>query len=155
MKARSRFVSLAIVLIIVAAALGYYLTHRPGSTSAITIGTILPLTGDLSSYSVDWRKALELAVEQQNGKGGIDGKKLVLVVEDSRGVAAQALAAFNKLADVDHVIACVGPITSPEVLSVAPMANAKHIPIISPSATSVDITHAGPYIFRTINVDSV
>jgi branched-chain amino acid transport system substrate-binding protein len=155
MTSRSRFALIALVVVVAAVIIGYYVTHRSTDTSTITIGAVLPLTGDLSNYSVASRKALELALEQQNAKGGINGKQLALTVEDSRGVAAQAVSAFNKLVDVNRAVACVGPITSPEVHSVAPVANQKHVSIISPSSTSVDITNAGPYVFRTINVDSI
>lgn len=121
----------------------------------IKIGAILPLTGDLSSYGVDTRKALEMAVEELNARGGIDGRRLMLVAEDSRGSSATAVSAFSKLVDVDRVYGVLGPITSAEVLSVAPVANSKRVPIISPSATSPDITDAGDYVFRTINADIV
>jgi branched-chain amino acid transport system substrate-binding protein len=154
MTSRSRYALIALILVMAAVVIGYFVTRR-SDTSAITIGAVLPLTGDLSNYSVASRKALELALEQQNAKGGINGRKLALTVEDSRGVAAQAVSAFNKLVDFNHIVACVGPITSPEVLSVGPVANQKHVSIISPSSTSVDITNAGPYLFRTINVDSI
>jgi branched-chain amino acid transport system substrate-binding protein len=131
----------------------------PAAPADIVIGAILPLTAapptDLSSYGVDTRKAVELAADQQNRKGGINGAKITLKIEDSQGAAAKAVGSLHKLADVDKAVACVGPITSPEVLAVAPIANQKRVPIISPSATSVDITTAGEHIFRTINVDTI
>ena len=51
----------------------------------IKIGAILPPTGNLSSYGVDSRKALELAVEKLNKTGGIDGRLISLIIEDSQG----------------------------------------------------------------------
>lgn len=155
MRARKRVALVVLLLAALVVAAGCWGSGGNGGQATITIGSILPLTGDLSNYSVDSRKALELALEQQNAKGGVAGKKLALVVEDSRGVAAQAVSAFNKLTDVDRAVACVGPITSPESLSVAPIANAKRVPVISPSSTTVDLTQSGPYVFRTINVDTV
>lgn len=157
MNKKNQYILLVALCLLAVAAVttGCYLTQKQPDPSVITIGAILPLTGELSSYSTGPRKALELAVEQQNVNGGINGKKLALVIEDSRGNSAQAVTAFNKLADIDNAVACIGPITSPEVLSVAPVANSKQMSIISPSSTSVDITPAGDYVFRTINVDSI
>lgn len=124
-------------------------------TNVIKVGAILPLTGDLASYGVDTRKALELAEEQINLKGGIDGKNVKVIFEDSKGTSALAATAINKLTSVDKVIGILGPITSPEVLSISPIANSNKTPIISPSSTSIDISKAGPYVFRTINADNI
>jgi len=121
----------------------------------IKIGAILPLTGDLSSYGVDTKLALELAVKQENEKGGIDNKKIVLIIEDSEGKAENATKAANKLINVDKVISILGPLSSPEVLAIAPIANKNRIPIISPSSTDNAITDAGDFVFRTINADYI
>jgi branched-chain amino acid transport system substrate-binding protein len=154
---KNRKALLAIVAVVVVAVVGWliYRAYVSPREEVIKIGAILPLTGDLSSYGVDTRKALELGVEEINRGGGVQGKKIALMVEDSRGVAAQAVNAFTKLVDVNGVVGILGPITSAEVLSVAPIANAKKIPIISPSATSPDVSDAGEYVFRTINADEV
>lgn len=121
----------------------------------IKIGAILPLTGDLSSYGVDTKKALELAVMEINSNDLLNDKKVKIIIEDSQGSPRLATNAFNKLIEHDKVIGVLGPITSPEVLAIAPIANSKQIPIISPSSTNVDITNAGDYVFRTINADNI
>jgi len=121
----------------------------------IKIGAILPLTGDLSSYGVDTKLALELAVKQKNNNGGINGKKVVLVIEDSKGQTKEASIAANKLIIIDKVIAILGPITSPEVLVIAPICNKNKVPLISPSSTDNAISNAGEYVFRTINADNI
>ncbi len=123
--------------------------------NVIKVGAILPLTGDLASYGVDTKRALELAAEEWNQKGGVAGKKIQIIFEDSKGNSSLAAIAMNKLTAVDNVIGVLGPITSPEVLSVAPIANTSQKPLISPSSTSINITKAGPYIFRTINADNI
>ena len=124
-------------------------------SESIKIGAILPLTGNLASYGVGTRNAIELAVSQFNNHGGINGKKIELIVEDSKGEPKIAVSAANKLINNDNVQGILGPITSPEVLSIAPIVNNDKIPMISPSATSVDISSAGDYVFRTINSDVV
>lgn len=121
----------------------------------IKIGAILPLTGDLSNYGVDTKLALELAVKQENERGGIDNKRVVLIIEDSQGKPENASRAVNKLINIDNVIAILGPLSSPEVLAVAPIVNKSKIPLISPSSTDNSITNAGEFVFRTINADYV
>ncbi len=125
------------------------------SERTVKIGAILPLTGNLASYGVDTRKAVELAVEQLNNQGGLNGKKIIVVFEDSQGQSSKAVNICKKLIEIDKVIGILGPITSPEVLSISPLANRGKVPIISPSSTSVDISNAGEYVFRTINADNI
>ena len=146
MKTNQRvLVAIAIAVLIAVALITYIaLSDRSPTMDTLIIGAVLPLTAapptDLSSYGVDTRKALELALEQQKAKGDIAGGTLELKIEDSQGHAAKAVSAFTKLVDIDGAVACLGPITSPEVLSLAPIANQKRVPIVSPSSTSVDIT---------------
>ena len=131
-------------------------TKKSGEESkVIKVGAILPLTGNLSNYGVDTKKALELAVELYNKKNADKKQSVKCIFEDSQGKAKNAISACKKLIDVDGVIAIMGPITSPEVLSIGPLVNNRKVPMISPSSTSVDISKSGSYVYRTINADNI
>lgn len=144
-----------LIAIIFSFFIGFACNDSGRDKESLKIGAILPLTGDLASYGVDTKRSIDLALKQYNEKGGILGKKIELVIEDSQGKTESATKAINKLITIDKVIAILGPLSSQEVLAIAPIANKNKIPIISPSSTDNSISMAGEYIFRTINADYV
>ena len=119
----------------------------------IKIGAILPLTGDAALYGENAKNAIELAKDEVNNSGGIQGRKLEIIYEDSQARADMAVSSANKLINVDHVQAIIGGMASSEVMAMAPIMNSNKVILISPSATSHDITDSGDYIFRTIVSD--
>lgn len=75
--------------------------------SSVKIGVLLPMTGSSANYGDLMRKGAELAAENVNRNGGIDGKKLELVFEDSKGQPKDGVAALNKLIASDKVPAAL------------------------------------------------
>jgi branched-chain amino acid transport system substrate-binding protein len=120
----------------------------------ITIGAIIPLTGDAGSYGVALKKGMDVALEAINATGGIDGKKLAIVFEDSQADPAKAVAAFNKLRSIDSVPMVLGDMFSAGTLAIAPIAERNKIVLLSPSASAVDLTKAGDYVFRIYPSDT-
>lgn len=80
--------------------------------------------------------AAQLAVNEINGKGGIDGKKLSLIIQDEGPTAATALYAVHKLIDEQKVQVIIGCTTSDAVMNVGPYLASKGVLLVSPSATS-------------------
>ena len=113
------------------------------------IGAMDALTGVAESYGNPLHRAKLLAVEEINAAGGIDGRELKLVVEDSKCAAQDAITAYNKLTDVDGVRIILGTTCSSSMLGAAPLAEKEGVVLLSASATSPDIASAGDYIFRT------
>ena len=107
------------------------------------------MTGVGESYGNPLLQSKLLAMEEINAAGGINGRKLELIVEDSKCVAQDAITAYNKLTDVDGVKIILGTTCSGAMLGVAPLAEKEGVVLLSPSATSPDIASAGDYIFRT------
>ena len=107
------------------------------------------LTGVAESYGNPLHRAKLLAVEEINAAGGIDGRELQLIVEDSKCAAQDAITAYNKLTDVDGVRIILGTTCSSSMLGAAPLAEKEGVVLLSASATSPDIASAGDYIFRT------
>ena len=116
----------------------------------VKIGAILPLTGDAALYGEICKSAADLAVEDINAKGGIRGRQLAIIHEDSQADPKLAVSAANKLISVDKVSAIMGAMGSSEVLALAPILNEKKVVLVSPAATSHKISDSGDYIFRTI-----
>lgn len=120
----------------------------------VRIGLLLPLTGDATSVGVPMQKAALMAVEEINAGGGVLGQPIEFVSEDGKCEPAAAAASAQKLINVDKVKIVFGGACSGEMLAAAPIAEEGQVLLISPSATSPDITKAGDYIFRTIASDA-
>ncbi|MDE2718473.1 MAG: ABC transporter substrate-binding protein [Chloroflexota bacterium] len=119
------------------------------SDEPFTIGAMDALTGVAESYGNPLHQAKLLAVEEINAAGGINGRELKLIVEDSKCGAQDAITAYNKLSDVDGVKIIMGTTCSGSMLGAAPLAEKDGVVMLSASATSPDIATAGDYIFRT------
>ena len=119
------------------------------SEEPFVIGALSSLTGVGESYGVPLSQSKLLAVDEINAAGGINGRMLELIVEDSKCTANDAITAYRKLTDVDGVKIILGATCSGGTLGVAPIAEKDGVVILSPSSTSPDITFAGDYIFRT------
>ncbi len=101
----------------------------------IPIGCVLSLTS-APAAGPNLLKAAQYAVDEINGRGGLDGKKLRLVVEDQGPSAATALYAIHKLVEEQKIQVMIGCDTSEAVLTAGPYLESKGVLLVSPSATS-------------------
>lgn len=121
----------------------------PAATAGdIKIGLLFSQTGPISSYGVPMRKAAEYAVSAINAKGGINGNKLVLVVEDDESTGAAFINGLHRAVDQEHVLALVGPIVSGMVKAGGPIVKRSGVVMFTPTATAPDLTKDNPYVFR-------
>ena len=118
------------------------------------IGVMDSLTGVGESYGNPIVNAKQLAANEINAMGGINGRMLELVIEDSKCNAQDAITAYRKLTDVDGVRIILGTTCSGAMLGAAPLADEDGVILLSPSATNPDISVAGDYIFRTAISDA-
>ena len=125
------------------------------ATNEVKIGFIGPLTGDYANYGTLCKQAVEMAIEEQNAKGGINGATIKLYAEDSEGDPQKALAAMEKLSSSDKVCAIIGPVLTGEAFSVAERVQAEGIVMITPSASHKDITSIGDCVYRTTPSDGL
>ena len=107
------------------------------------------LTGPGETYGTVSVQAKQMAADEINAAGGINGRMLELIVEDSKCSAQDAITAYNKLTDVDGLKIILGTSCSGAMLGAAPLAEADGVVLFSGLATNPDIAHAGDYIFRT------
>ncbi|MFQ6118849.1 MAG: ABC transporter substrate-binding protein [Methanosarcinales archaeon] len=119
----------------------------------IKIGVLLPLTGDLGPIGEGMKKGAELAVFEINQQGGINGRNVSLIVEDTGTDPSKAAEAARKLIDVDKVQVIVGAAASSCTLAAAQIAEKNKVVMVSPASTSPKITEAGDYIFRNVGSD--
>ena len=119
------------------------------------IGVMESLTGPGETYGTVAVQAKEMAVDEINAAGGINGRMLELIVEDSKCNAQDSITAYNKLTDVDGVKIILGTSCSGAMLGAAPLAEAEGVILFSGLATNPDIANAGDYIFRTSLSDAL
>ena len=151
--------TLALVLVALIAMFSVFANGGSESTSAssdtYTIGFIGPLTGDNANYGIRCSNAARLAIDEINAAGGIDGKQLALIAENSLGTVDGAIAAYEKLVYSDNVCAIIGPVFTSPALAVAQRCYEDGIVMVSPSATHKDVTAVGDYVYRTVPSDSL
>ncbi|MGB9798311.1 MAG: ABC transporter substrate-binding protein [bacterium] len=119
----------------------------------IKIGVILPLTGLQSTFGQSVRKGVDLALEEINKSGGILGKQVECIIEDDESKSDEAQTVAMKLLTKDKVKLVIGEVVSSSTLAIAPLCQRYKIPLITPSATNVDVTKTGDFIFRTCFTD--
>ena len=123
------------------------------SSDVIKIGVIAPLTGDLAQYGTPAKDGFQLKVDEINAAGGINGKKIELVIEDNKGDVNESVSIFKKLKGQDKVDMIVGPIISSTSNAVAPLAQQGKVVMITPTGTNIDITKGRDFVFRTTFTD--
>lgn len=121
-------------------------------SSTIKVGGMGPLTGSAAMYGITVDKGAKLAFEEINANGGVLGKKFEYISLDEKADPIEAVNAYNKLTD-EGVVTILGSVTSKPTLAVAELAAQDGIPMITPTGTQINITDAGPNIFRVCFTD--
>ena len=122
-------------------------------SDVIKIGVIAPLTGDVAQYGVAVKEGVELKVAEINNAGGVNGKKIELIVADSKGDSQEAVNIFKKMVSQDKVNLVIGEVISSASLAIADLAQNAKVPMISASATNLDVTKGKDFVFRTTFTD--
>jgi branched-chain amino acid transport system substrate-binding protein len=135
--------------------------RRDGSTGGgsgegggpIKVGVYLDLSGQTSSFGQSTKNGIEMARDEINNAGGINGRKIELVIEDEQGEPGKVTTVVTKLLRQDGVVALLGEVASTNSLTAAPKAQEAKIPMITPSSTNPEVTRKGDYIFRVCFID--
>lgn len=128
------------------------------NSDVIKIGINYELSGNVATYGQSSVEGIELAIEEINAAGGINGKKIETVKYDTKSEPAEATTLATKLMTKDKVVAVLGPATSGSFKAEIPVAIKHKIPVASGSATAddvtVDKTGLKEYAFRICFSDS-
>lgn len=124
----------------------------------IVVGVNAELTGNVANYGKSMKSGFELAVEELNKAGGINGKKVRIVEADNKSEPSESGNAATKLVTQDKVIAVVGPATSGAVAASEPILTGAKVPLIAPCATAPEITltkdgKTKQFVFRACFID--
>jgi len=141
-----------IILVIVVGAIWYAVSREP-EEEVIKIGVIVVLSGDAAIYGEDARKGLDLALEEINKEGGVLGKKIELIYEDSRLDPKEAVTAMNKFTSIYRLPIVIIAEGSGPTSAVAPLADSNKTLLMVSIASTPTLKDAGDYVFRTMLSD--
>jgi branched-chain amino acid transport system substrate-binding protein len=119
------------------------------------VGAYLSLSGEDAAFGIFTKDGIELAVDELNKAGGVKGKPIKVLYEDDKSNPQEATNKVLQLIDRDKVVALLGEVTSSRSKAGGIVANRKHVPMITPSATNPDVTKVGPFVFRVCFTDDV
>jgi len=141
-----------IVIVVVLIGGAYYFSQRstePQNERPIKIGVIASLTGKGAERGESTMQGLDLALKEINESNILKGREIELVYQDvALDGASSAPSALNLLADVEKVVAIIGPMGSNVALSVTSLIDAKRIPIILHAVSAQAATENNDFVFR-------
>jgi branched-chain amino acid transport system substrate-binding protein len=119
----------------------------------LRLGAFMSLTGDTAQYGISALNGIRMAVEEANAAGGVAGHRVELITQDTRSDPGATEAVVRRLAEESRVHALVGEVVSSRSLAAARVAQEERVPMLTPSATSPEITAQGEYVFRSCYTD--
>lgn len=128
----------------------------PGNVTegdTIRVGMIASLSGPEKPWGEESVNGARLVIDEFNAAGGVNGKKIELIVEDTAGDPAQGKSATERLIGERKVVAILGEIASGVTAPSAQVAQEKGVPIISPGSTRIDLANIGNMFFRVCYTD--
>jgi branched-chain amino acid transport system substrate-binding protein len=134
-------------------------TPTVAPAAELKVAILAPLSGDVATFGESTRDGALLAIEEWNAKGGVLGRKIVPVVEDSMCEAEPAVAAATKVIEQDKVKFIIGEVCSKASIPVSEIVTSKgNVLQISPTSTNPKVTvdekgNAKPTVFRACFID--
>jgi branched-chain amino acid transport system substrate-binding protein len=124
-------------------------TPSLSADETIKVGMILPLTGDQAKFGEIEQQSFDMALEEINAAGGINGKKLEFLIEDDTGRPEVGRSVAEKLITMDKVVMLGGGYSSSVTAGVAGVAQQNRIPFLINTGSADDITEKNfTYVFR-------
>ncbi len=144
-----------LAVLAVAGTLGGALWSGAAQAEPVKIGFNVPLTGFAAADGKSALTGAQLAVEQANAAGGIDGKTIELLVYDDQASPKESVPIATKLATQDQVNIAISGSYSGATRAAAGVFQANGIPYIAAYAVHPGITRSGDFVFRTSFVGEV
>jgi len=136
-------------------AVGATIVSAPAYAQAkpkIVLGVVVPLTGVLAPYGKPNLEAITLAVDEANSAGGVNGRQIELVVEDTQASNTTAINALNKVLQ-SKPAAIIGPGLGTQILAMLPLTEKAKVPMIAGPSTRRVTQQNAKYFFRNSSHD--
>jgi branched-chain amino acid transport system substrate-binding protein len=115
----------------------------------IKVGVVLPLTGAQQKFGEIQKNSFQMALEEINAAGGVNGRPVELLIEDDRSKIDIGRSAAEKLILKDQVVALTGGYSSDVTFAVAAVAQHRKVPFLITTGAADEITELGAeYVFR-------
>ncbi|MFH2012968.1 MAG: ABC transporter substrate-binding protein [Pseudomonadota bacterium] len=144
-----------VVVMLFGVTLSAYSARPQGVTDdTINVGVILDQTGPISDLIVPVTKGLRSLFRYTNEQGGINGRKLKLIVEDDRCAIPLSVSAFKKLLYRDGVVSLIGPTSLSSTVALLKSIEKEKIPTIPGSPSEMMVNPVQRYIFTIQDISS-
>ncbi len=124
-----------------------------GGTEPILIGHFASMTGQEATWGVSTDTGVRMAVEDENARGGVNGRPLKVITYDNQARAQESATAVTRLITQDRVVAVLGEVASSRSIAGGQVAQRFGVPLISPSSTNPRVTEIGDMVFRVCFID--
>lgn len=121
-----------------------------GEADSVKVGVLAPLTGANAEFGKAFEVAMTMAMEEVNAAGGINGKTLELVFQDSKGDAKESSDLCRQYVDNEDIVAVLGDFTSTACMADAPIVKEAEMAILSPTASNPAFTEMNDCTFGII-----
>jgi branched-chain amino acid transport system substrate-binding protein len=126
----------------------------PELSGPVKVGVIMPITGDAAEIGESSRNVIQIAADEINAAGGVNGQPIELIIEDGKCNGTDAANAMQKLANVDKVQVVIGAGCSGESLAAVPVAQQAKVAMLSPVSSSPKLTGMSEYFARNYPSDA-
>jgi len=128
-------------------------TLAAGCSKDLKVGAVISQSGSVSPYGEQVKKGLDLAEEEINAGGGINGGTIQLIYKDDATNSDVGRRVVQELIDTEGVGVIIGAISSHVTLQIAPICEERGVVLLSPSASAPQISQAGDFVFRNYPSD--
>ena len=137
------------------ACFGSGLFAAPAAAGApIKIGAIFAVTGPAAYLGAPEEKTARMLIDDLNGRGGLLGRPVQLVVKDSGASAEKAISFAKQLIEEENVVAIVGPTTSGESMAIKDLCQKAAMPLISCASAETIVNPVAKYVFKSPQKDN-
>jgi branched-chain amino acid transport system substrate-binding protein len=120
---------------------------QTSSKEPVLIGVTGPLTGQYAQYGAQWKKGFDLALDEINAAGGINGRPLQYVFEDSQSDPRQTVNIARKYVADERIVVEIGDFSSAASMAASPIYQAAGLVQFGFSNSHPDFTKGGDYIW--------
>jgi branched-chain amino acid transport system substrate-binding protein len=128
---------------------GSLLQSSSSSNGPIVFGVGGPFTGDDAEYGIIWKNAFNIALDEINAKGGINGRKVQLIYADTQSDPKQSVPVAQQFVSNDSVLAELGDFSSPASMAASPIYERAHMVQFGFTNSDPRFTLGGDYMFST------
>ena len=131
---------------------------RAQAKSPLKLGAVLSVSGPVAVFGIPERDAIMVATEKLNADGGVNGRRIEIVLVDEKSNPTDAARGVTQAAADDKVVAIIGPSSGSGILAAGPVAQRFRVPLLGPAGTIAITDKANafwPWVFRVAPSDRI